>query len=285
MPFSVVALILFGTTLHASYHAFGSRAANRAAYFYWAIVIALLVQTAVVLTLKGLVLPSGHAALLLLLSATAETVNIFAISRAYSGVDLSVVYPLSRGSSPLFVALISAIVLKEHLSALGMLGVAAIVAGILWVGLRGTDVKAIGWKPYALVAASGLCIGAYSAVYKALVPELGPAWLNVYCLLSIVLLMGPLVLRRSSVEASPWNEWKQRRNGIVLGGFAIAINSFAGMWGLSLAPAAYVAAVRGSGTVISALIGWLVFREAKGHTRFAGATAIGIGIACLAFAS
>src|SRR6185436_3668689 len=67
---------------------------------------------------------------LVLLSGVFETAYLVTLSAAYEVGDLSLVYPIARGTAPLVVAPLAVLVLGERLSASGALGIALVVAGI-----------------------------------------------------------------------------------------------------------------------------------------------------------
>ena len=72
--------------------------------------------------------PAGWG--VLALSAVAELCYFIFLSRAYLAGDLSVVYPLARGTGPLVAVAAGLLVLREHLSWLELAGVVALLAGI-----------------------------------------------------------------------------------------------------------------------------------------------------------
>ena len=89
------------------------------------------------------------------------------LSAAYRRGDLSLVYPLARGSAPLLSVLVGIGLLGERLGANGTLGVLCILAGILavarpWRAFREAGQEHRGAIGFAL--ATGVTIAAYSAV-------------------------------------------------------------------------------------------------------------------------
>ena len=55
---------------------------------------------------------------------------------AYERGELSLVYPLSRGSGPLFVPILAIVLMREQLSLPGIGGICAVVAGIYTIHLQ-----------------------------------------------------------------------------------------------------------------------------------------------------
>ena len=60
------------------------------------------------------------------------------LARAYQGGEVSVVYPVARGSAPVVVLVFGAAVLGEGVPARPVAGVLAVAAGVLLVGAGAT---------------------------------------------------------------------------------------------------------------------------------------------------
>jgi drug/metabolite transporter (DMT)-like permease len=83
--------------------------------------------------------------------------------KSYESAAFSAVYPVARGTGPLFTALGAILFLHEHPPALQLLGIAFVCGGVIFIGIshRATEgaMKGIG---FAL--ATGLTIGAYTLI-------------------------------------------------------------------------------------------------------------------------
>src|SRR5688572_4709282 len=132
MPLSAVALALGAAFLHAAWNVLlaGSRdtAAATAGLLIWG--VALLAVPALV---TGGV--SAEAVPFIAASAALELVYFVLLARAYAGGELSVVYPIARGSAPVVVLVFGAIALSENVPPGAAVGVLAVAAGVLLVGL------------------------------------------------------------------------------------------------------------------------------------------------------
>ena len=105
------------------------------------------------------------------LSGFAELAYLNFLSAAYRCGDLSVVYPLARGTAPLLAVPAGLAILRERLSPLQLVGVACLLAGI-WAARR--PVAAGPAVRPALL--TGVCIATYSAIDRVGV-RLAPPWL------------------------------------------------------------------------------------------------------------
>ena len=217
-------------------------------------------------------------------SAVLELAYLFLLSAAYTRGELSVVYPIARGSAPLLAVLVGLGVLGERLAAAQLVGVGLLLVGILAVTLPQTSGRAT--VPALL---TGVTIAAYSAVDRVGVRLTAP-WL--YGWLLVVLLAVGLVLTRTllprllkpeakAVEGDrpPPIAWRQ----------ALVIGIF--MWGgyllvllaLNLAPLSVVAPVRETAVVAVAAWGvWRLRERRAAGLKIAGAVATLLGVGLLA---
>jgi uncharacterized membrane protein len=221
---------------------------------------------------------TGHHALpalgwlVLVLSAGAEGFYFVFLSRAYQAGDLSVVYPVARGTGPLVAVMAGLLVLHEHLTMLELVGVGAVLAGI-WA-VRRPRMNA------ALVPAliTGVFIGVYTTLDRVGI-NLGSPWLYaglLWGLMAVVL----VVWTRAGPLLRPVNEnW---RTSITIGVMmAAAYGLF--LVALTLAPVAIAAPLRESAIVLVAAWGVWRLKEREGlPLRLGGAVAIVVGILLIA---
>ena len=224
---------------------------------------------------------SAEAAALAALSALLELAYVFLLSAAYRRGEVSVVYPIARGSAPLLAVLIGLGLLGEKLAAPQLIGVGLLLAGILAVTLPQTSGRAT-----LPALATGVAIAAYTAIDRVGV-RLAAPWL--YGWLLVVLLATGLVvarwvggrLSRRSIEALPKPvTWWQ---AIVVGLF-MWVAYLLVLVALSIAPLSVVAPVRETAVVAVAVWGvWRLRERQAAALKLSGAAATLLGVALLAF--
>src|SRR5260370_28047674 len=123
-----------------------------------------------------------------MLSALLELAYVFLLSAASRRGEVSVVYPIARGSAPLLAVLIGLGLLGERLAAPQLIGVGLLLAGILAVTLPQTSGRAT-----LPALATGVAIAAYTAIDRVGV-RLAAPWL--YGWLLVVILATGLVVAR-----------------------------------------------------------------------------------------
>jgi drug/metabolite transporter (DMT)-like permease len=213
--------------------------------------------------------------LLALVSGVLELGYFIFLSVAYTRGELSMVYPLARGTAPLLAVAIGLTVLGERVSVVALAGVGCLLAGV-WAVRRPASAGAA-TVPALLTA---VCIAAYSAVDRVGV-RLGPVWLYAWALwVWVAILLGAWVLLRERNVTWRRADW---RRGLAIGApmtaaYLMVLGAF------RLAPLTLVAPVRESAIVL--VTGWGVWRlrERTGAwLRMAGAVAILAGVALIAF--
>jgi drug/metabolite transporter (DMT)-like permease len=176
---------------------------------------------------------------------------------AYRLVDLSVAYPMIRGTGPVFVTLVSLLVLGEAVGMLGWTAVLLITGGVLTLGWRGAtgDYRALlfGIVGGALVAGYTFIDGVGARVSGSALTY--AAWL--FLLTGMPLpIIGFLVRRGEFIRLA--------RPIAVRGLFAGAIASVAFaivIWSLTRAPLGLVAAARETSVVLVAIAGAVLLKE------------------------
>ncbi|HEY7132826.1 MAG TPA: EamA family transporter [Candidatus Limnocylindrales bacterium] len=119
----------------------------------------------------------GGVVVLSVVSGLLEAAYFAFLAAAYRRGDLSVVYPIARGSAPLLAVAIGVLILGERLDPTGFLGVASLLGGILalqrpWQYLRAAGREDSGAAGYALL--TGVMIAGYSAVDSVAVKQTQP---------------------------------------------------------------------------------------------------------------
>lgn len=226
-----------------------------------------------------------QAAGLAVVSAALELTYIYLLSAAYRRGEVSVVYPIARGSAPLLAVLAGLGVLGERLATAQLVGVALLLIGILAVTLPQTSGRAT--LPALL---TGVTIAAYSAVDRVGVRLTSP-WL--YGWLLVVLLALGLIAAQWAVtrldERSPTQGARPLAAHPITWRQATVIGLF--MWvayllvllALRIAPLAVVAPVREVAVVAVAAWGvWKLHERQGAALKLSGAVATLFGVALLA---
>jgi drug/metabolite transporter (DMT)-like permease len=213
------------------------------------------------------------------LSAVLEISYLWLLSAAYVRGELSVVYPIARGSAPLLSVMIGLIVLGERLGTLQLAGVVVLLAGILAVTLPQTSGRAT--LPALL---TGVAIAIYTAIDRVGV-RLTEPWLYGWFLVTLMAIgmaiSVPLAarLRHEPRRPAPVITWRQ--SAVI--GVVMWVGYLLVLIALSIAPLAVVAPVRETAVVAVALWGvWRLGERQAAGLKIAGAAATLVGVSLLA---
>ena len=276
-----LALVLVAAFAHAGWNALSKRAPGGAA-FVWA---QMMVGTACMIPVAaaGWWLDDGARVspvivLLAIASGCAHAVYFVLLQRGYATGDLSLVYPLARGTGPIFATAGAIAILGERPGPIALAGTAAIATGVvLLLATRGLSRG----PALAYAVLTGLLIGVYT-VWDGHAVRASHAEPLVYLLVAnatIAVLLLPAALRdRDAVRLLLRDHRRVVAAVGVLSPFAYALVLFA----TRLAGVAYVAPVREVSILIGAGIGTRYYAERGGWQRLAGAAAIVGGVIALA---
>ncbi|NNC42597.1 MAG: EamA family transporter [Acidimicrobiia bacterium] len=266
-------LVLSSAVLHASWNLVVKSSNDRLLAGWAQVVAAALVMSPLVVLnpIPARILP------FVALSAAVHTLYISSLVAAYERGELSLVYPVARGTAPLIVTIAAATLLDDIPSAGGIAAILLVVIGILWLA-RGTNTNGLGW---ALVTA--VTIASYTLIDGASVRTLDTAvgYTGAVFIGNAILLTPTVLVRRGFASIRQILIVEGGRN--LLGGAASAAAYVLVLVAARLAPLGLVSAFRETSVVIGALAGWLVLSEPDGLRRLRGASLVAVGLGVLVF--
>lgn len=205
------------------------------------------------------------------------------LQAGYRASDLSLVYPLARGSGPLMSFFAAVIVLNEPISAVSVLGVVLVVLGILLVSGLTREVHKAPRAGIAFGLGTGVFIAAYTIndgwAVKAL--AISPFIIDYTGNLFRVVVLAPQAwLDRPRVREEAKQYAKPAIVVTVLGPLAYILVLFA----MRYAPISHIAPTRELATLIGTYFGARLLRERAPPARIIGAVCIVAGVVALALA-
>jgi drug/metabolite transporter (DMT)-like permease len=271
MSAAAFALALGAAALHATWNALLARARDVRAATSVALVVAVVVFApfaAATWSVERAAIPWIAA------SAALELLYFLLLTAAYRRSDLSLVYPIARGSAPILV-LAGAVLAGVTLGVVQAVGVVLVGAGVMLVrGIGGVVDK----RGVLLSLAIGATIAAYTLVDKEGIVHAGT-------LPYLVLVLAPVAAATLVVQLGTGGIASVRAelNGaaVVAGVLSFAAYALA-LLALELASAPSVAAVRETSILFAVALGAFVLREQVSGLRVAGAALVVVGVACVA---
>ena len=276
MALPIILAVLFAALLHASWNAMVKHGADPLAD------LALVALGGSVLAAPLLpfvpLLPAAAWPYLLL--STLIHVGYYAtLVATYRRTDLSIGYPLMRGSAPLLVTLVGILVLGEHPTPGMWLGIALISGGVVSLAFARGRHTAM-WHVVGFALANATMIAAYTLVDAAGARMAGQAfsyvlWMAFLEGLPFAALV--LLLRRSAFVDYARERW---RSGLIGGGLS-ALSYGIAVWAMTKAPVGAVSALRETSVVFAFAIGALVLKERLSLQRWIGVAAVLAGAVTL----
>jgi drug/metabolite transporter (DMT)-like permease len=269
-------LVLLGALLHASWNAMVKSGGNK---LHETGLIAGGASVVAICALPLLPLPAASSVPWLLASVMIHQLYYVLVASAYHAGEMGHTYPLMRGTAPLMVALASAPLLGETLTATAWLGVALICGGILVLALH----RRAPHRATMLALANALVIALYTIVDGTGARLSGDAISFVFWLtfLSGLPLVSWLLLR----DGAGFRRTARTRGGVGLIGGACSIGSYGfALWAMTQVPIATVAALRETSVLFAVAISMLVLREARSARRIVAAVLVVAGAATLKLA-
>lgn len=277
-------LVLSAAVMHAAWNLLAKRASGGAPFVFVYFVVSAIVYAPVAaiawsfwphaLRPIDIAFMAGNGLL--------HTVYFILLQRGYRVGDLSLVYPLARGTGPLLASIAAIAFFGERPSPLAMCGIAAIVGGVLLVsGLH----RVAGPQARASVAfglATGVLIAAYTLWDKHAMTALAlsPIVYDWGGNCARCLLLAPVAARRWPEVVDAWQRHRLEAIGIsILSPLAYILV----LWALTWTPVSYVAPARELSILFGTIFGITIFRERTRVVQRASAAVLMVaGITALA---
>jgi drug/metabolite transporter (DMT)-like permease len=275
-----VTLVILSGFIHAIWNLFTKRSINKSVFLWHCQWVAIVVFIPFVL-MELKVIHSVPAAgwLLILVSMTLHGVYVLLLAKAYSIGDMSQVYPIMRGTSPLIVPIIGVLLLSEHLKLLGWVGIISIVAGIFLVGdIRTKGRWSISNRVIILAFMVGIMITSYTVIDKLSLQYVPAFTLNMASNIGNLLALTYITIQSKAIK----HEWTMNWKTILFGGILAPGGYILFLKALELMPVSQLAPMREIGTVFATLMGVFILQEPQGRNRIIASILITIGIIMLA---
>jgi len=293
MPLTALALVLIAALLHATWNLIAKTTGGDHRFAFLGAVATSVLWAPAAWWFGADELPRWGAVewTLVTASAVVHVAYYLTLLRGYREADLTVVYPVARGSGPLVTVLAAVLLLGEQLTLASALGVLAVCGGVfliaggpsLWHGSHDASARTRVRAGLAWGGATGALIACYSVIdgYAVKVVLMGPVLFDYIGNLLRVPLQAPLVWReRATLPGIVRAQWKAVLAVTVMGPLAYILVLYA----VRMAPLSHVAPAREVSMLFAALIGGRLLGEGDRGWRIAGACCIAAGVIALATA-
>ncbi len=269
-------LVLLSAAMHAGWNFIVKASADRFLDYTGLAVAGAVVAACII---PWLPLPAPAAWPWLATTAFIHVGYCLLLMRAYRHADLSIAYPLMRGSAPVLVAL-AAPLAGDALTPGLLLGIALVAAGIalpVGIGIRRGGVASSGLG-YGFATAAVIAL--YTIVDGIGARRSGHAiaytlWLF---FLNAWLILGVALWQRGRAT---FRHMRQRWFFSLLGSMLTMGSYGLVLWAMTVASIPAVAALRETSVIFAAILGAWLLRERMGSWRIVGAVIVAAGAATI----
>jgi drug/metabolite transporter (DMT)-like permease len=284
MTLGALILILTAAVIHATWNLINKQASGHATFTWIVAVLSALFYAPATIAiieiwqLKFSVVEVGIIAG----SAALHTGYFLLLNQGYRVGDLSLVYPLARGTGPLLSTLAAILFLGERPSAIALVGALLIIGGVMVLAGNFARLRQSGTRAavgYALI--TGLFIAAYTLWDKQAVSHFAimPMVLDWGANVGRAILLTPFAMRYSEEAVIEWREHKWEAVAVAI---LIPLSYILVLTAMSFTPVSYVAPAREISILIGTALGARLLAEGDAPRRLAAAGAMVLGIVALA---
>ncbi|MFO1338294.1 MAG: DMT family transporter [Burkholderiaceae bacterium] len=291
MSWIALALVLVAALLHATWNVAAKKAGGNHHFVLMGAVLIVVFWAPLGIWAAWDAVPrwGGLEWGLIVASGLTHLVYFNVLLKGYRVSDLTVVYPVARGTGPLLSSLGAMLLLAEWPSLVGLAGLAGIVGGIwliaggpaLWAKAHDPAQRArvragIGWG-----ALTGVLIAAYTLIdgYAVKVVLVSPILVDYFGNLARIPFMLPAVWKdREGFRAAWASQWRYALVMATISPLAYVLVLYAAR----MAPLSHVAPAREVSMLFAALLGGRLLGEADRGWRLAGAGLMAAGVIALA---
>lgn len=284
MTAAALILILAAAVIHATWNLINKQASGHATFTWVVAVLSAVLYAPVTITIIEIwQLKVGAVEIGMIAgSAALHTAYFVLLNQGYRVGDLSLVYPLARGTGPLLSSLAAILFLGERPSLIAVMGALLIIGGVFVLTgnlaqlSRSHSRTAVG---YALI--TGLFIAGYTLWDKQAVSRfaIAPIVLDWGANVIRSLLLTPFALKYSNQTIHEWREHKWEAIAIAI---LIPLSYILVLTAMSFTPVSYVAPAREISILIGTVMGTRWLAEGDAPRRLGAAGAMVLGVAALA---
>ncbi|HEY5543061.1 MAG TPA: DMT family transporter [Candidatus Binatia bacterium] len=278
------ALLLAAAVIHATWNFLNKRASGHVT-FTWlvAVLSALLYAPATITVIEVWAIQINFVVIGLMAgSAALHTAYFVLLNQGYRAGDLSLVYPLARGTGPLLSSIAAILFLGERPSLVALGGALLIIGGAVILTTNLAQLRQSGAQDAVLYAfVTGLFIAAYTLWDKQAVSHfaVAPLVLDWGANVGRALFLTPMAAKYSDEAVAEWREHKYEAIGCAV---LIPLAYILVLTAMQFTPVSYVAPAREISILIGTVMGTRLLGEADAPRRLAGACAMVLGVVGLA---
>lgn len=286
MRVEVILLLLLAAMIHSIWNLLSKRSIHKHVFIWLGLCVSGIVFFLPFCYFYEPFPPQGWR--YIILSGILEGMYYYFLGAAYRQGELSRVYPLARGSAPLWITIFAVCFLHEVISIQGLIGILLILTGINLIHFKPYLKKgfhelcnSLKEKNAGYALLTGFIIACYSVVDKKGVSYVNP-FIYIYLVFVVsAIVLFPLMLKRMAVI----KEEIEKNKLSILGVGIMNLTAYGlVLLAMTYSKVSYVSSVRELSVVITPVLGTIILEESFTWDKAIGAVLIFLGIVGIAFA-
>lgn len=279
----VLILLILSAVCHAAWNIIAKGAKDKLTFLWCQTAFAAIALAFAVPWLCSAPDPKGY--IFLAISGIMQAAYYYLLAKTYSIGEISVVYPLTRGSAPVFVCVFSALLGLERVTVPIFLAVLLIFSGIYIVNMNSLSAREFTAPIRALINVpqtrlallNGLTVAAYTISDNQSVKYTSP--LMIYWMIAVIpaAVMLPMIIKHGRLK----EEVRINKLKIVLVSALTFLAYFLVLVAMKYSEASYISSVREMSVVLVAVYSAAKLKEKFPAPKIIGAAAIFCGIVLL----
>jgi drug/metabolite transporter (DMT)-like permease len=274
---TVFSLVVLSAFVHATWNLLIKRASDKQ---LMTVAVAMFAGIAGLLALPFFPAPDPASWPFIAASGVVSVAYFLMLAATYRVADMSLAYPVIRGSAPLLVAFAGVALFREYLPAADWLAIIVISTGIFSMAMVKHDqgTKGLGLALLTAMMTAGTTLIDAEGARRSQSP---PSYtLYIFALSGVLMTIWVAIARGSEFPRFIKRNW---RISFPAGVGALCSYGIA-LWAMTLAPVATVAALRETTVLFGAGLAWLVLKEQIGRPRLLAISGVAVGAVLLRLA-
>ncbi len=278
-------MVLCAAALHAAWNYQTKKSQNKLAFVWLFQLVGLVFYLPVFMAHWPRVAIPTKAWIFIVATGLIHAFYFGFLTTAYDDGDLSMVYPVARGTGPVIVSILAISFIDEQIYLIAGMGIVLITSGIYTLHLPSFKMATF-FTPFTTIRQgatlwallTGLTIAIYSLIDKIGVTHADPFIYIYFLFLGSWLALSPYAFLKKGFLSAVTKEWHQNRLIILLVGFLCFSTYLIVLYAMQIGKVSYIVSVRESSILMSVLFGMFFLKEQLNRQKVIGSLLIFCGI-------
>ncbi len=275
MELRTFGIVIVASALHAAWNLAARKVEGNAVVIWLTVGVAGLLTLPFAVPLAWSEGLSSSTLLFVLATGIIHAVYFGLLAHAYEHGEISIVYPVARGTGVVGTPLLAYVVIKEEVSLVGSLGIIVILLGIVMLAMSQWALHKR-YHSFVVALLVGSTIVAYSVLDKVAVEQINPIIYACGMFGLTAIFLTPYALARHAGEVRAI--WRSSKRFIFSIGPASLVTYLLILSAFRIGKVSYIVAAREFSVVLGAILGFSLLGEKLTFRKGVGIAAITLGV-------